>query len=111
MEVPCVAAVGSLTEGRGQDVLIRAMPCVRRPDCRLVIAGEPFPRPKDLAYRRYLVGLISQLRLGDSVILAGHVDEIADVYAAADVVVNPVRVNEAFGAFRSRPRSPAAPRW
>jgi glycosyltransferase involved in cell wall biosynthesis len=41
--------------------------------------------------------LISQLRLGDSVILAGHVDQIADVYAAADLVVNPVRVNEAFG--------------
>jgi glycosyltransferase involved in cell wall biosynthesis len=96
---PCIAAVGYLTEGRGQEVLIRAMPAVRAafPDARLVIAGEPFPRPQDLAYRQYLVGLISQLRLGDSVILAGHVDEVADVYAAADLVVNPVRVNEAFG--------------
>ena len=62
-----------------------------------MIAGEPFPRPQDLAYRQYLVGLIAQLKLQDSVILAGHVDELADLYAAADLVVNPVRVNEAFG--------------
>ena len=98
-EAPCIAAVGNLTEGRGQDALIRAMPAVLAafPDCRLVIAGEPFPRPQDLAYRQYLVGLISQLKVRDAVILAGHVDEIADVYAAADLVVNPVRVNEAFG--------------
>ena len=98
-EAPCIAAVGNLTEGRGQDALIRAMPPVLAafPDCRLVIAGEPFPRPQDLAYRQYLLGLISQLKVQDAVILAGHVDEIADVYAAADLVVNPVRVNEAFG--------------
>lgn len=96
---PCVAAVGYLTEGRGQDILIRAMTAVRAAfgDARLVIAGEPFPRPQDRAYRQYLVGLISQLKLQDAVILAGHVDDVADVYAAADLVVNPVRVNEAFG--------------
>ena len=39
----------------------------------------------------------TELGLGDSVIVAGHVEEIADVYAAADVVVNPARFNEPFG--------------
>jgi glycosyltransferase involved in cell wall biosynthesis len=98
-DAPCIAAVGYLTEGRGQDILIRAMQAVRAafPQARLVIAGEPFPRPQDRAYRQYLVGLVSQLKLQDAVVLAGHVDNVADVYAAADLVVNPVRVNEAFG--------------
>lgn len=98
-EAPVLASVGYLTEGRGQDVLIRAMPAVRaaRPDVRLVIAGHPFSRPQDHAYRQYLIGLIAQLKLQDSVILAGHVDAVADLYAGADVIVNPARFNEPFG--------------
>jgi GT2 family glycosyltransferase/glycosyltransferase involved in cell wall biosynthesis len=96
---PLIAAAGYLTEGRGQDVLIRALPAVLEsaPEARLVIAGDPFPRPQDLAFRQYLTGLIAQLRLQPVVELCGFVDEIADVYAAADVIVNPARVNEAFG--------------
>ena len=68
----CVS-VGYLTEGRGQDVLIRAMPEILAefPDAHYVIVGDPFPRPQDLAYRQYLVGLIAQLRLQGSITLAG----------------------------------------
>ncbi len=98
-DAPLLATAGYLTEGRGQDTLIRAMPAVlaAAPRSRLVIAGEPFPRPQDHAYRRYLVDLIAQLELQDAVVLCGFVDRIVDVYAAAAVVVNPARVNEAFG--------------
>ncbi len=98
-DVACIASVGYLTEGRGQDVLIRAAPAILRADgeARIVIAGDPFPRPQDLAYRRYLEGLVEQLGLGGSVILAGHVENVGDLYAAADVVVNPARFNEPFG--------------
>ena len=94
-----IASVGYLTEGRGQDLLIRAMPEIlaEHPDARCVIVGDPFPRPQDLAYRQHLVGLIAQLRLQDRVLLAGHVEDVADVYAAADVIVNPARFNEPFG--------------
>ena len=94
-----LASVGYLTEGRGQDLLVRAMPAIleRLPDARYVLAGDPFPRPQDIAYRDRLVALVDELGLGDSVIVAGHVEEIADVYAAADVVVNPARFNEPFG--------------
>ena len=96
---PVLASVGNLTEGRGQDVLVRAMPSIleRLPDARYLLAGDPFPRPQDIAYRERLVALVSELGLGDSVIVAGHVEEIADVYAAADVIVNPARFNEPFG--------------
>ena len=98
-EVPVLASVGYLTEGRGQDLLVRAMPAIleRLPEARYVLTGDPFPRPQDLAYRDRLVALVDELGLGDSVIVAGHVEEIADVYAAADVVVNPARFNEPFG--------------
>jgi glycosyltransferase involved in cell wall biosynthesis len=70
---------------------------LRVPTARCVIAGDPFPRPQDLAYRERLVALISELELDDSVFLVGHVEEVGDVYAAADVVVNPARFNEPFG--------------
>ena len=99
VEAPLLASVGNLTEGRGQDVLVRAMPSIleRIPDARCVIAGDPFPRPQDIAFRRRLLDLVDRLGLSDSIVVAGHVEEIADVYAAADVVVNPARFNEPFG--------------
>jgi GT2 family glycosyltransferase/glycosyltransferase involved in cell wall biosynthesis len=98
-DAPVVASIGNLTEGRGQDVLVRAMPEIlrREPLARCVIAGDPFPRPQDVAYRERLIELIAELGLEDSVIVAGHVENVGDVYAAADVVVNPARFNEPFG--------------
>lgn len=98
-EAPLLASVGNLTEGRGQDVLIKAMPEILRrdPAARCVIAGDPFPRPQDVAYRERLLALIADLGIEDAVIVAGHVEDVGDVYAAADVIVNPARFNEPFG--------------
>jgi glycosyltransferase involved in cell wall biosynthesis/GT2 family glycosyltransferase len=98
-DAPVLVSVGYLTEGRGQDVLIRAMPEILAefPDARYMIVGDPFPRPQDLAYRQYLVGLIAQLRLQHAITLAGHLEDVEDIYAAADVIVNPARFNEPFG--------------
>ena len=98
-EAPVLASVGYVTEGRGQDVLLRAMPAIleRLPGARYVLAGDPFPRPQDLAYRERLLALIDELGIGYAVIVAGHFEEVADVYAAADVIVNPARFNEPFG--------------
>ena len=94
-----LASVGYVTEGRGQDVLVRAMPAIleRLPDARYVLAGDPFPRPQDIAYRDRLVELIDELGLGESVIVTGHYENVADLYATADVIVNPARFNEPFG--------------
>ncbi|HEY8000778.1 MAG TPA: glycosyltransferase [Solirubrobacterales bacterium] len=96
---PVLASVGYVTEGRGQDVLVRAMPAIleRLPEARYVLAGDPFPRPQDLAYRDRLVELIGELGLDRSVIVAGHYENVEDIYAAADVIVNPARFNEPFG--------------
>jgi GT2 family glycosyltransferase/glycosyltransferase involved in cell wall biosynthesis len=98
-DAPLVAAVGALTEGRGQDLLVAAMPIIRarHPGARLLVVGEAYPRPQDLAFRDRLNAQITALELPGAVIMAGRVEEIADVYVAADVIVNPVRASESFG--------------
>lgn len=96
---PVFASVGYVTHGRGQDVLVRAMPRILEsvPDARYVLAGDPFPRPQDLAFRDHLNALIADLGLEGSVIMTGHYERVADVYATADAIVNPARFNEPFG--------------
>jgi GT2 family glycosyltransferase/glycosyltransferase involved in cell wall biosynthesis len=98
-QAPLLASVGYLTEGRGQDFLVEAMPAIleQSPDAHYLICGDPFPRPRDLAYRDRLLALIAELGLEESVTVVGHVENVAAVYAAADVVVNPARFNEPFG--------------
>jgi phosphatidylinositol alpha-1,6-mannosyltransferase len=91
--------VGNISRGRGQDVLVRAMVDVRRrlTGARCLIVGAPFNRPRDLAYRDRLANLVRGSGLEQTVVFTGPLEEIADVYAAADVVVNPARVPESFG--------------
>ena len=96
---PCLAVIGNVTPARGQDVAIRALPGLREefPAIRCVIAGVPHARTGDLAYQQELARLAHRLGVDDVVAFVGLVDPIADLYAAADVVVNPARFNEAFG--------------
>ncbi|HKP90990.1 MAG TPA: glycosyltransferase, partial [Thermoleophilaceae bacterium] len=97
-ESPCVVAAGSISRGRGQDVLLRALPALRREvgDVRVVIAGEPHPRPLDRDYRRELAELARRLGVDGVTVFPGFVERMADLYAAADVVVNPA-LQEGFG--------------
>jgi len=96
---PCLAVIGNVTPARGQDVAIRALPRLREefPGIRCVFAGVPHPRTGDVSYRQGLTRLAGRLGVEDVVTFVGLVDPIADLYAAADIVVNPVRFNEAFG--------------
>jgi glycosyltransferase involved in cell wall biosynthesis len=96
---PCLVVVGSISRGRGQDVALRALPlvCARFPDARLLVVGAPHPRAVDLDFAEELRALSAELRIEDAVVFAEPTDAMADLYAAADVVVNPARVPEAFG--------------
>jgi glycosyltransferase involved in cell wall biosynthesis len=96
---PCVLVVGALSHGRGQDIAIRALAAVRRsiPDARLVVVGDPHPRPADIEFAAELRALAGATGVEDAVVFAGTTDAMADLYAAADVVVNPARVPEGFG--------------
>lgn len=104
-DTTCLLAVGSISRGRGQDVALRALVLIRQrfATARLVLVGMPHPRPIDLQFARELRSLAESLNVADAVVFAGRVgtgaspEAMADVYAAADVVVNPARVAEAFG--------------
>jgi glycosyltransferase involved in cell wall biosynthesis len=96
-DAPLIVAVGAITRGRGQDVLIRALPMIRGslPDAHLAIVGEPHPRERDRQYAQNLVRLCDALVPG-AVTFTGFEEHVEDAYAAASVVVNPARY-EAFG--------------
>jgi glycosyltransferase involved in cell wall biosynthesis len=79
---PIILNVGRLTSQKNQDVLIRALACL--PQAHLVLAGAG---PKDAAFHMLAVTLGVDDRL--HMLGALPADDIADVYAAADLFVFP----------------------
>jgi len=79
-----LGCVGCLLPEKGQDLLIRALPLVRRrlPGCRLLLAG-------DGPSRAGLERLARECGVGEAVRFAGWVEDIADVYRAMDVFLFP----------------------
>jgi glycosyltransferase involved in cell wall biosynthesis len=98
-DAPVLAALGAITEGRGQHLLVQAL--TEAPDggerWQLVIGGEAYDRPRDRAYAAELRELIAALGVSDRVHLIGAVDDPWALYAGANVFVNPVQVPEGFG--------------
>jgi glycosyltransferase involved in cell wall biosynthesis len=98
-DAPLVVALGSMSAGRGQDVLVRAIAEARRtrPEIRCVIAGAPFDRPADREFAAGVQATIRALGQREAVTTPGHVADVAGLLAAADVFVNPARFDEPFG--------------
>ncbi|HYH61013.1 MAG TPA: glycosyltransferase family 4 protein [Solirubrobacterales bacterium] len=94
---PLIVAVGALSHGRGQDVLVRALPRIqaKHPNARLAIVGAAHPRDVDREFEASLVGLANGIA-PESITFTGFQERVEDAYAAADVVVNPARY-ESFG--------------
>jgi glycosyltransferase involved in cell wall biosynthesis len=86
---PLLLNVGRVTEQKNQDVLIRALTCL--PQAHLVIAGAG---AKDDAFHELAVTLGIENRL--HMLGALQAQEIADLYAAADLFVFP-SIWETFG--------------
>ncbi|HET7840489.1 MAG TPA: glycosyltransferase family 4 protein [Terriglobia bacterium] len=76
--------VGYLLPEKGQELLIRAWPAVRKKStqCKLILAG-------DGPLRSRLESLAKKLGVAESVYFAGLVDNVAEVYAALDAFLFP----------------------
>lgn len=89
---PVVACVSRLVPRKGQDVLLQALPRVRRcvPDTVLLLVGGG-------RYRRQLAAMAAKLGVSAAVVFTGGVphDELPAHYAAADVFAMPCRTRRA----------------
>jgi glycosyltransferase involved in cell wall biosynthesis len=79
-----LGCIGYLLPEKGQEVLLRAMPIVRKefPGCRLILAG-----PGPCLGR--LEALAREIGVEGSVIFAGFVEDVGAVYCALDLFVFP----------------------
>lgn len=101
---PLLVAAGTLRSLKGHDVLLRAMPAIigEFPDTRLLIFGEG-------PSREALQALIAELGIAENVKLIGQLSTmLAQVLAAADVVVHPSRL-EAFGLVAAEAQAAGTP--
>jgi glycosyltransferase involved in cell wall biosynthesis len=88
-DAPVVAVVGRISDGKGQDLLIRALAtqALRARGVIALIAGEPWPGAEQRRDR--LIALARELAVEDRVALVGFRDDVETVYGAADVVAVP----------------------
>ncbi len=92
---PLIVGVGRLTPTKGWHDLISAMAKIPDQSSHLVLVGSDHGRKRK--YIRKLRRMIESLGISDRVRFAGHRDDIADVYSAADCVAAPSRLPEPFG--------------
>ncbi len=93
-DAPLVGMVASLSEGKRQDLLIRAAKriSVDHPECRFLIVGVP----GQVEYAKKIRGMIETLGLEKQVIMPGFLGDIPSLMLALDLLVLPSN-NEAFG--------------
>ncbi|MCX6644758.1 MAG: glycosyltransferase family 4 protein [bacterium] len=90
-----VVGVGRITRLKAWDILIKAIGMLPDPKPCCVIVGSAHKRKRK--YLDELVSLAGKLGLSDRVKFVGHRDDMDAVYNAADCVVMPSRIVEAFG--------------
>lgn len=94
--LPCILLPGRLSPRKGTDVLLDAVIALTnagRP-CRLVLAGDTFPGYE--WYEAELRAKVERCGMQGNVVFVGFSQHMSELYAAADIVVVPSRV-EPFG--------------
>jgi len=94
---PLIGLVGRIKIGRkGQDILLKAAAGIKAkfPAARFLLIGSPFQGNED--HLKIVQNLIHELRLHDTVIYTGDVDDIKAAYAALDISVQASVLPEAF---------------
>lgn len=93
-DIPIVMLPGRLTRWKGQTVLIDALARLERNNLRCVMVGADQGRE---TYRRELIDRAMRARLGDTVRIVGHCNDMPAAYMLSDVVVSASTDPEAFG--------------
>lgn len=96
VDEPLIVLPGRLTRGKGQEIAIEALAQLHSQNdkAHLVLAGDSQGR------KRYVKGLhqqIARAKIADYVHFCGHVQDMAALYACADIVLSASTVPEAFG--------------
>ena len=88
---PVVACAARLFRGKGQDVLIRALPAVRKefPGVRLLIIGRDDRQAMRTSFAEELKTLARELGVSDHVIFTGQRSDMSALMAACDVFALP----------------------
>ena len=90
-----ILAPGRLTAWKGQSLAIEAFAALGRPDCTLVLAGDPQGHSD---YETKLRTRIAELGLGERILLPGHCTDMPAAMLAADLVLSLAQGKaEAFG--------------
>ena len=78
---PCLAVLGNVTFGRGQDLAIRAVALLVRefPNVACIIAGDTLGRPPDEGYLASLRALAIEAGVSERFAFVGFVDNVEDV--------------------------------
>ncbi|VAW15440.1 Glycosyltransferase [hydrothermal vent metagenome] len=105
-----IVLAGRLTSWKGQAVLLRAAALLKGeaavPPFAVVLVGDDQGRD---GYRNELFGLVAELGLDGSVHMVGHSSKMAQVFAAADLVVSASTRPEAFGRVAVEAQAMARP--
>lgn len=90
-DTPLIVCAGRLFRGKGQDVVIRALPLVRRefPDVRLLIVGADDRQAMRGSFTEELKLLARELAVEENVIFAGQRSDMPAVMASATVFALP----------------------
>jgi glycosyltransferase involved in cell wall biosynthesis len=88
-EVPVVAALGRISDWKGQDVLVRALaePPLRDRDAIALIAGEAWPGAEQRAAG--VLSVAHAVGVADRVRMIGFRDDVETVLGAADLIAVP----------------------
>jgi glycosyltransferase involved in cell wall biosynthesis len=98
-EAPLLLTASRLFRAKGQHLILEALPAVkaRFPDVKLLIVGRDDTRAGGGAsYSAELTAMVSELGLGDNVVLTGWRSDLNALMAACDVFVMP-SFEEPFG--------------
>jgi glycosyltransferase involved in cell wall biosynthesis len=104
-----VAVVAHLHPTKGQHIAIEAWQRLKAPRPLLILAGGDLYGDASRNYRGSLRASISRMELEEDVVLMGLVPDMAALYAACDLLIQPALYPEGFGRSTAEAQAAGVP--